>query len=63
MLLLSLLGHLRVLDDLFDVLLLRLALLVIAPPDWSLVLALEAEMPASAARWLVLAAPEETLDR
>lgn len=44
------------LDDVLDGLLLRLALLVVAPPDWPLVLALQAEMFACLALRLPLVA-------
>lgn len=45
----GLLGQLRALDDIFDVLLLPPSLIVVAPPHWSLVLAGQAEMLAGLA--------------
>jgi hypothetical protein len=48
----SLLGELGPLDDVLDVLLLISPLLVVAPPHWPLVFALESEMSARFATWL-----------
>ena len=52
----SLLGKFRVANDILDVFFLLTTQLVVAPPDRSLVLALEVEMSARLARWFAFVA-------
>ena len=49
-------GELGVADDVLDVLLLLTAQFVVAPPDWTFVLAPKIQMSAGLARWFAFVA-------